>query len=190
MEKTMIQSRVRAKVMAVLLTVMGTAMGTAVMLSMIPAVSAQPSPPKDVTAVIGEKNIRIRYYSPSMRGRKIYGSLVPYGEVWCPGANWATTITVDSDFQLGSLKLAKGSYAMWVVPNEKSFELIINSDAKAFHLDYKAESDLGKMKMNLKTLDQPVEQLTFEIRSDGANKATVALIWENTEASVPLSVTP
>ena len=92
------------------------------------------SPPKVLNATIGTAKIKMDYFSPAMRGRKIYGALVPYGKVWCPGANWATTIDVDADFQLGTLKLKKGAYALWVVPNENEFELIVNSDIKAFHL--------------------------------------------------------
>jgi len=149
---------------------------------------AQTSPPKVLNATVGSAKIKMDYFAPSMRGRKIFGSLVPYGHVWCPGANWATTIDVDSDFQLGTLKLAKGAYALWVVPGEKEFELIVNSDTKAFHLDYRSDKDIGKMRMNLKTLDKPVEQLTFEVRPDGGNKGTLALMWENTEASVPIII--
>ena len=159
-----------------------------ILMAALPSAFAQSSPPKVTTATIAGSEIKIDYYSPSMRGRKIYGSLVKYGEVWCPGANWATAITSPVSIQIGSLKLPKGSYALWVVPNEKEFELIINSDAKAFHLDYKAATDLGRMKMNLKPLDKPIESLTFEIRSDGSDKATLALVWENTEASVPLVI--
>lgn len=154
--------------------------------ALIPSAAAQSSPPKVVNATIAGKNIKMDYFSPSMRGRKIYGALVPYGQVWCPGANWATTITVDADFQLGTLKLKKGTYALWVVPNENDFELIVNSNARAFHLDYKSDTDIGRMKMNLKPLDKPMESLTFEVKNDGANKGTVALLWENTEASVPI----
>jgi len=150
----------------------------------------QASPPKSVTGTVGGKTIKMDFYSPSMRGRKIFGSLVPYDEVWCPGANWATTITsADAGLEIGSMKLPKGTYAIWVLPTEKEWTAIINSDAKAFHLDYRAAKDIGRVKMNVKPLSAAVEQLTFEIRSDGGNKGTVALIWEKTEASFPFSVT-
>src|SRR5215467_9314672 len=97
----------------------------------------QASPPRSASGTVGGKEIKINYYAPSMRGRKIYGSLVPYDEVWCPGANWATTITSeDAGLEIGSMKLAKGTYAIWVLPTEKDWQAILNSDAKAFHLDY------------------------------------------------------
>jgi hypothetical protein len=161
----------------------------------IAAVGAAPaygqlSPPKTVTGTIGGKNIKIDYYAPSMRGRKIFGSLVPYGEVWCPGANWATSITSDAGLQIGSMKLPKGSYAIWVLPNEKEWQAIINSDAKAFHLDHRSDKDIGRIKMNLKALDKPVETLTFEVRDNGGGKGTLALLWEKTEASFPFAVVP
>jgi hypothetical protein len=155
----------------------------------VPAL-AQASPPRTVTVTIGGKNIKINYYAPSMRGRKIFGSLVPYDEVWCPGANWATAITADAGLEIGAMKLPAGSYALWVLPAEKEWQAILNSDAKAFHLDHRADKDIGRLKMNLKTLDAPVEQLTFEIRSNGGNKGTFAMLWEKTEASIPFTVVP
>src|SRR5258708_2324477 len=152
-------------------------------------VYAQGSPPKVANGIVGGRGITINYYSPSMRGRKIYGELVPYGQVWCPGANWATRITsLDAGLEIGTMKLQWGSYSIWVLPNEKEWQAIINSDPQAFHLGHEAGKDIGRIKMDLKTLDQPVESLTFEIRSDGGNKGTVALLWEKTEASFPFTV--
>jgi len=153
----------------------------------VPA-SAQVSPPKSVKAAIGGASIEMNYYAPSMRGRRIFGSLVPYGEIWCPGANWATSITSDAGLEIGTMKLAKGSYALWVLPEETEWQAIINSDAKAFHLDHRAASDIGRVKMNLKALDKAVEQLMFEIRSEGGKKGVIALLWEKTEASIPFTV--
>jgi hypothetical protein len=150
---------------------------------------AQASPPKEATGTVGGKAIKVNYYSPFMRGRKIYGALVPYDEIWCPGANWATAITSeDAGLEIGTMKLGKGSYAIWVLPTANEWTAILNRDAKAFHLDHDATKDIGKLKMDLKHLDTPVESLTFEIRSEGGNKGRVALLWEQTEASFPFTV--
>jgi hypothetical protein len=152
---------------------------------------AQASPPKSATGMVGGKTIFVNYYSPSMRGRKIFGSLVPYDEVWCPGANWATTIkSLDAGLEIGTMKLSKGLYSIWVRPSQNEWTVILNSDGHAFHLDHDSDKDLGQLKMNLKPLDKPVESLTFEVRSDGGNKGTVALLWEQTEASFPFTVVP
>ncbi len=152
---------------------------------------AQASPRKVANGIVGGRGITINYYSPSMRGRKVYGGLVPYGKVWCPGANWATSITsLDAGLEIGTMKLGWGSYSIWVLPEENEWQAILNSDAKAFHLSHDSDKDLGRIKMNLKPLDEPVESLTFEIRSDGGNNGTVALLWEKTEASFPFTVVP
>jgi len=149
------------------------------------------SPPVTVNATIGGKPVKIDYYSPSMRGRKIYGGLVPYGRIWCPGANWSTAFTSEeAGIEIGSMKLAKGSYALWVIPGEKEFELVVNRDAHAFHLDHDSSADIGRTKMQLKALSEPVEELTFEIRPDGGSRGTVALLWEKTEASFQFALSP
>jgi hypothetical protein len=166
------------------------AAGISGLAAVVPAF-AQLSPPKSANGMVGGKPISVDYFSPSMRGRKIFGSLVRYGEVWCPGANWATKIiSNEAVLEIGSMKLPKGEYALWVMPTADEWTAIINYDAKAFHLDYKSEQDVGRLKMNLKSLDQPVESLRFEVRSEGGNKGTIALQWEKTEASIPFTVVP
>jgi hypothetical protein len=104
------------------------------------------SPPANVSAVIGGKHVSVAYYAPSMHGRQVMGGLVPFGQVWCTGANYATAITSDAALQM-------------------------------------------RTKMNLKTLATPVETFRIELRSDGGNKGTLALVWERTEASIPFTVT-
>ena len=148
------------------------------------------SPPANVAAVIGGDHITIDYYAPSMHGRKIMGNLVPYGEVWCTGANWATKITTESDLDINGLKLPKGSYSIWTLPNEKQWMLIINKQTGQFHKDYDSSTDFGRTKMNLKTLAAPVETFKIELRSDGGNKGTLALDWETTEAFIPFTAGP
>jgi hypothetical protein len=147
------------------------------------------SPPANVAATIAGKKITIEYYAPSMHGRKIMGSLVPYGEVWCTGANWATKITTQANLQMGTLKLPAGSYSIWTLPNAKEWTLIINKQTGQFHKDYDPSTDFGRTMMNLKTLSAPVETFKIDLRSDGGNQGTLALGWETTEASIPFTVT-
>jgi len=150
--------------------------------------SGYTSPPKNVATTIAGKRITIDYYAPSMHGRTIMGGLVPFGEVWCTGANWATKITADANLEMGGLKLAKGSYSIWRVPNENEWTLIINKQTGQFHLNYDASRDLGRTKMDVKKLSAPVETFRIELRSDGGNRGTLALLWETTEASIPFTV--
>ncbi len=146
------------------------------------------SPPASVAATIGSKKISIDYYAPSMHGRKVMGGLVPFGEVWCTGANWATKITTEAPLQMGTLKLPAGSYSIWTLPNANEWTLIINKQTGQFHKDYDSSQDFGRTKMNLKTLSNPVETFKINLRSDGGNKGTLALDWETTEASIPFTV--
>jgi len=146
------------------------------------------SPPASVAAVIGGDHITIDYYAPSMHGRKIMGNLVPYGEVWCTGANWATKITTEADLDINGLKVPKGSYSIWTLPNEKQWILIINKQTGQFHLNYDESQDFARVKMNLKTLSAPVETFKIELAPTSGNSGTLSLLWENTDAWVPITV--
>jgi len=146
------------------------------------------SPPASASVAIGGAHISIDYYAPSMHRRKVMGGLVPYDEVWCTGANWATKITTDADLDVNGLKLPKGSYSIWTLPNEKQWLLIINRQTGQFHLDYDQSQDFARVKMNLKALSEPVETFKIELQSSGNNKGTLSLLWENTDAWVPITV--
>ncbi len=146
------------------------------------------SPPANASVTIDGKQISVAYYAPSMHGRKVMGGLVPFGEVWCTGANWATTLTTDANLEIGGLKLAKGSYSIWTIPDEKEWTLIINRQTGQFHLDYEQDRDLGRTKMNIRSLSAPVETFKIQLSAAGANKGTLALLWENTEASIPFTI--
>jgi hypothetical protein len=150
------------------------------------------SPAASASAVIGGDHITIDYYAPSMHGRKVMGVLVPYGEVWCTGANWATKITTEADLDINGMKVPKGSYSIWTLPNEKQWMLIVNKQTGQFHLDYDETQDFGRVKMNLKTISPPVETFKIQIESatpnPSANKGMLSLLWETTDAWVPITV--
>jgi len=148
------------------------------------------SPPASASARIAGKQISVDYYAPSMHGRRIMGELVPFGQVWCPGANVATGLTAQADLQIGNLKLPKGTWSIWAIPGEKEWTLVINKQSGQHHLDYNAAEDFGRTRMTVKTLAMPVETFRIELSSNGGNKGTLALIWETTEASIPFTVLP
>jgi Protein of unknown function (DUF2911) len=146
------------------------------------------SPPANTEATVAGKKITIDYYAPSAHGRKIMGGLVPFGEVWCTGANWATKITSEAPLQMGSLKLPAGSFSIWTIPDAREWTLIINKRTGQFHKDYDSSTDFGRTKMELKTLASPVETFKIDVRDDGGNKGTLALDWETTEAYIPFTI--
>jgi hypothetical protein len=146
------------------------------------------SPPADTSITIAGKKIHVSYYAPSMHGRKIMGGLVPYGEVWCTGANYATQIDTDADLDMGGLKMPKGSYSIWTLPTATEWTLIINKQIGQFHLDYNKNRDFGRVKMSLKTLPSPIETFAIRLTQNAGNTGTLSLLWENTEASEAFTV--
>jgi hypothetical protein len=146
------------------------------------------SPPAHDSVKIAGKEITVDYYAPSMHGRKIMGRLVPWGKIWCPGANVATGLTTEAPLQIGKLKLPKGTWSIWAVPGEKEWTLIVNKQSGQHHLDYDSGQDFGSTTMNVKMLAAAVETLRIEVSSNGGNKGTLAIRWENTEASTPFTV--
>jgi len=148
------------------------------------------SPPATASVTIGGKKITVDYYAPSAHGRRIMGGLVPFDEVWCTGANIATGITTEANLQIGDLKLPKGTYSIWTIPTQKEWTLIINKESGQFHLDYNSSLDVGRTKMSVKSLSTPVETFRVDLAASGGNKGTLGLVWENTEAWVPITILP
>ena len=119
----------------------------------------------------------ISYSSPSVKGRKIFGGLEPYGKVWRTGANEATTFTTDKDVKIDGKTLAKGTYALFTIPNEKEWIIIFNKNAKQWGaFDYKESEDALRVTVKPSKTSSLVEK--FNISIEG-NK--VVLKWENTQ---------
>ena len=140
------------------------------------------SPPQEVKYTAGSKTVTINYSAPSKRGRVVMGELVPYGKVWRTGANAATTLKTDTDLMLGSLHLAAGTYTLFTIPGEKEWTLIVNKQTGQWGTKYDQAQDLGRVKMKVVKLKDPVEQFAI-----GIDK-TLSLSWENTKAWIPVVV--
>ena len=145
--------------------------------------SQRPSPPRQATGSAGGAQITIDYGSPSVRGREIWGALVPYGEVWRTGANEATTITLDRDVMVEGKKLPAGKYAIFTIPNKDKWTVIFNSVAEQWGAyEYNQSKDVLRVDVKPKMVDQPVEALTFDLAGDG-----FVIKWEKVE--VPVRIT-
>ena len=145
------------------------------------------SPHESVATVIDGADVSITYGRPSMRGRAVMGQLVPYGRVWCPGADEATTLKSSKALRIGPLVLAAGSYTLWILPTANDWSLIINRETDIFHTQYSPRYDLGSVMMTKRTVTPPVEQLTFGIEK-GETGGTIAMTWETTSVSVGFTV--
>ena len=106
------------------------------------------SPRKTTSVTIDGKKITVGYGAPSMRGRKVMGRLVPYGEVWCAGATTPTSLDTEADLDIGGLKVPKGSYTLWALPNSDEWRFIVNK-VRQWHTEYHEDPDLGRVKMSV-----------------------------------------
>jgi hypothetical protein len=145
------------------------------------------SPHADVTATLAGKKITVSYGRPSMKGRTIFGGLVPWGEVWRTGADEATTFSTEADVVIGGLKVPKGEYALFTIPTEKQWTLVLNKTAKQWGaFSYDAAQDLGRAPMTVASAAKPVEQFTIEMVPAG-KRLTLKLSWDKTVASVAIA---
>ena len=94
----------------------------------------QPSPTQTIKQNFGLSNIELSYSRPGMKGRKIFGDLVPYGKVWRTGANNATTLTFADDVTIGGTKVKAGKYGLVTIPEKKSWTIIITKQLYILHL--------------------------------------------------------
>ena len=148
------------------------------------AKKAPASPPAETSATIGGKQVKIDYSAPSAKGRKIFGELVPNGEVWRTGANAATTLTTEVDLLVKDLKVPKGKYTLFTLPAEGGLTLIVNKQTGQSGLEYDAKQDLGRVKMTVSKPAAMVEQLKYTLSATGGNKGKLQLAWEHSEAAV------
>ncbi|HEX3475893.1 MAG TPA: DUF2911 domain-containing protein [Kofleriaceae bacterium] len=145
------------------------------------------SPHADVTATLAGKKITISYGRPFMKGRAIFGGLVPWDQVWRTGADEATTFTTESDVVIGGLKVPRGEYALFTIPTEKQWTLVVNKTAKQWGaFKYDAAQDLGRTPMTVATSTKPVEQFTIELVPAGKG-VTLKLAWDKTVATVAIA---
>jgi hypothetical protein len=146
--------------------------------------------PRDRTdGQVDGATLSIAYGRPSMRGRTIFGSLVPYGRVWCPGADQCTTLSTDRDLQFAGMRLPAGEYSLWMEPTESVWTLIFNSDQHAFHTRYDPRLDVGKITLQKQVSPSAIERLTFTIEpSHPGPGGALVMAWETTRVSAPFTV--
>lgn len=146
------------------------------------------SPHESVSASIDGADISITYGRPYMRGRTIFGGLVPYGRVWCPGADEATTLTTSKPLRIGNLTLDAPQYTLWILPTANEWQLVVSKETGQFHTQYRSANDLGRPPLEKRALDTPVEQLTFALKKTPSGGGAIVLTWEKTEVSAPFTV--
>lgn len=145
------------------------------------------SPHETASATIDGAKVGIEYGRPYVKGRKIFGGLVPYGQVWRTGADEATTLTTDKPLQFGAVTVPAGKVTLWTLPGEKDWKLVINKQTGQWGTNYDQKQDLAHVDMKVDKTAQPVEQLTIAIEPS-AGGGVIKLTWADTQASIPFTV--
>lgn len=150
----------------------------------------QPSPSAKIEQQVGLTDVSISYSRPSMKGRTIFGNLVPYGERWRTGANNNTTISFSTKVKIDGKELPKGTYAIYTIPGQDSWEVIFYKDANNWGLPQEWEEGKVALKATARVEKLPFPMETFTILIDDlkSDSAHLNFIWENTVATLPFEV--
>jgi Protein of unknown function (DUF2911) len=133
------------------------------------------------------KTITVNYSSPRMRGRKIFGDLVPFGEVWRAGADDATTFVPNVDVVVGGRRVPAGRYTLFTLPTPAKWTLIISKKIGEWGIPYPGEQyDFARMEMKVAKIPSPLENFTISFDPSGTN-CNMKLDWETTRASINIA---
>ena len=144
----------------------------------------RPSPPAEVKGIIDSADIAIYYSSPAVKGRIIWGELVPYGKVWRTGANEATIFETNRDIVIMGQALPPGKYALFTIPGEQEWTFIFNSEWNQWGaFKYDDKKDVLRIKVPVAKSPTFNERMKFEIIDDG-----VVLFWENLQVGFPVGI--
>lgn len=149
--------------------------------------ASRPSPPKTATGKVGEATVTINYSSPAVKGRKVFGELVPYGKVWRAGANEATIFETDKDLMIEGKKLPAGKYSLYAIPGESEWSFVFNSETGQWGIKRGGDTSKDASKDVLTVTAKPGksasmnERLVYDVTGKG-----FVLRWDNTEVPVAI----
>ena len=147
-----------------------------------------PSPACTIKQRVGLTDIEIVYSRPGIKGREIFGSLVPYGAVWRTGANNATKITFSTPVKLNGQDVAAGSYALYTIPGEDEWTIILNKGVGKSGTQYDEKEDVLRFKAAPVTFGATIETFTIEFNHVVDDSATINLVWDKTVVPIKLQL--
>ena len=157
--------------------------------------SKRPSQPGSADVTLGGHKITIDYSRPKMadpksgQPRKIFGGLVPYGEVWRTGANEATSLKTDTDLDIGGKTVPTGSYTLFTLPTQDKWTLIISKKTGEWGIPYPGEGeDLARVPMKGGKVDKIVDPFTISFDKKSESEAILHIAWESTDEWVPVKL--
>jgi len=147
-----------------------------------------PSPPQTIRQDFGLSAIELSYSRPGVKGRKVFGDLVPFGKVWRTGANNATTITFEDDVIIGSAHVPAGKYGLLTIPDKNSWTIIITKQQDVTNpANYKQESDVVRVDVKPAELRDKMETFTMNFSDVTSSSCMLDIMWENTAVALPIS---
>jgi Protein of unknown function (DUF2911) len=160
------------------------------LLAQTPAVQfPAPSPACTIKQRVGLTDIEVVYSRPGVKNRTIFGGIVPYGQVWRTGANQATKVTFSTPVKLEDTDIPAGTYALFTIPGEKEWTIIINKGAAQWGaFQYNEKDDVARFKVTPVTLAETIETFTIEFNHIRDESAVLNLVWEKTVVPIHLAV--
>lgn len=147
-----------------------------------------PSPTQTIKQDFGLSNIELNYSRPGMKGRKIYGDLVPFGKVWRTGANNATTISFADDVTIGGKLVKAGKYGLLTIPDKRNWTIIISKQLDVTSpTAYKQDQDVVRVEAKTKDLDDNVETFTMQFNNIKPSSVDLQMMWEKTAVTLPIT---
>jgi hypothetical protein len=148
----------------------------------------QASPTASLEERVGVTGVSVEYSRPSMRERKIFGGLVPYGQVWRTGANAATKVTFSTDVKVGGAAVPAGSYALFTIPGEAEWTVILSKvvDGQWGSYAYNPKDDQARVRVKPVALAEPLETMAISVQDMRAGKANLVIAWEKTKVPVEI----
>ena len=150
----------------------------------------QPSPLGSVSQRVGLTDVTIEYSRPGVRGRTIFGDLVPFGKTWRTGANFNTKITFNSDISIDGQTLKAGSYGLYTIPNENSWEVMFytETDNSGVPRDWDDTKVVAKTTVDVYSMPMNVETFTITFDDVSSTSAVIGLLWEKTYVGIQFEV--
>ena len=150
----------------------------------------QPSPFQKIEQKVGLTDVTLEYSRPSMRGRAIFGNLVPFGKLWRTGANKNTIITFSTAVTIGEQSLKAGSYSVFTTPNKENWEVVFYTDTENWGTPATWDDAKVAAKISVKatTLPMSIETFTYTFDNLTNDSAVLSLLWENTMVDVTIGV--
>ncbi len=150
----------------------------------------QPSPSSELEQMVGLTEVEVEYARPSMKGRTIFGDLVPYGQLWRTGANKNTTVSFSDDVKIGGKDVKAGEYAIFTKPGEAVWEVIFYTDTENWGTprNWDASKVAATVKVEVMKMPMKVETFTITIDDLTNNGANLGILWEDVYVGVPFEV--